>query len=240
MKKRFPFGRMLSIGIAAVAAAFIFTACSKDDDDNVNTPVARLMAFNLVPDKQGVSIALSNNFITSTPITYTGFTGTYLNIFTGSRQIQTYDYNTTNVLATSNFTFNDSSFYSLFVVGANGTYRNLVVEDNFDGLSNTSGKAYVRYINAIPDSSQPLVTVAAGGTNVINTNAGYASSSNFVEVNPGSVVITVDNDALIDATRTITLEANKVYTVLLVGVPGQTGDQAVQIRFIENGSLTND
>jgi hypothetical protein len=42
-----------------------------------------------------------------------------------------------------------------------------------------------------------------------------------------------------DTSRTVTLEKDKVYTVLLVGIPGQTDTtKSVQIKYIANGTLT--
>jgi hypothetical protein len=42
-----------------------------------------------------------------------------------------------------------------------------------------------------------------------------------------------------DTSRTVTLEKDKVYTVLLVGIPGLTDKtKSVQIKYIANGTLT--
>jgi hypothetical protein len=229
--------RLLFAG-SLVAAALLISACTKNDDNNTTIPTAHLMAFNLASDKAaGIDIRLSGNSITNFPLTYTSYTGVYLNIYTGQRQVQTYDAATNMSMTSSTFTFNDSSYYSLFVVGANNTYSNIIVRDNFDSLSNAGGQAYIRYINAIPDSSQSTVTVAIGGSNIINMPAGYSYISGFTAATPGSAIITVSNGGTIQVNRTITLEQNKVYTVLLTGMPGGTGDQAVQIKYIENGTL---
>lgn len=222
-----------------VAGMLLFAACNKDNDNNnVNPPAAHLMAVNLVPDKTaGLAVTLSGNTISNTPLTYMNYTY-YLDIFTGQRQVNAYDAASTSTpLASTSFTFNDSTYYSLFVVGANNNYKNVLVKDDFDALA-TNGQAYIRYVNAIPDSSHPAVTVAVGGSNIISMPATYSSVSNFVAANAGSAIITVSNGGSINVTRTITLEQNKVYTVLLTGVPGGTGDQAVQIKYIENGTLT--
>ena len=101
--------------------------------------------------------------------------------------------------------------------------------------------AYVRYINAIPDSSYPIVTVTQGGNNVVNENAAFSTVSRFTAVNPGEVAITVTNNNNIQANRNITLEQRKVYTALLIGVPGSTDTaKAVQIKYIVNGTLSAD
>jgi hypothetical protein len=75
---------------------------------------------------------------------------------------------------------------------------------------------------------------------VINTPAGFSSVSDFVAADPGQVAVSVKNGSNIDASRTISLEQGKVYTVLLAGIPGATDTtKAVQIKYILNGSLTD-
>ena len=229
------------LGIAA--AAVLFTACLKDkNDNNVDVPAAGLMAFNLAPDQQSVVIALSGNWLTQQPLGFTNFTGTYRNIYTGNREVASYDYPANEALAAVNQNFEDSSYYSVFVVGYDDNYRNVVTQDNFDDLSASSGKAYVRYINAVADSvNASAVTIANGGTNVVNDNAAFAHVSNFTAVDPGEISVAIKQGSAIDASRNITVEAKKVYTILLVGVPGATDDdKKVQIRFIENGTLTDE
>lgn len=231
----------MRVSMAVMLAALLFSACKKSDYSNSNTvQSAALMAFNLAVDKPGVFITLSGNNLTSAPIIYTGYTGIYLNIYTGTRNIQVYDAGNTSIsITSSDFTFNLNKYYSLFVVGANNVYSTVVTPDNVDSLSATNGKAYVRYINAIPDSSNPRVTITANGTTIADANAHFKTVSQFTEVTPGSVTVNVSNEATIQSNRTITLEKQKAYTVLLIGKPGETDSaRAVQIRFVQNGTLT--
>jgi hypothetical protein len=198
-----------------------------------------LMAFNLVPDKLSVGIAVSGQSLTNSPLLYTSYTGGYLGIYSGNRDITSYDFNSGTTLATTSQLFADSTNYSVFALGANGNYRNLVVRDNLDSLSSTSGQAFVRYVNAIADSTrQPLVTISSNGADVFNNNAPFATVSEFKGITPGDISVKVSNDTAINASRTITLEQGKIYTLLLVGLPNQTDSvKAVQIKFIQNGTL---
>ncbi len=235
------FNRSLFAGFAIIGLAILFTGCMKKGDD-VDIPSAGLMTFNLAPDQQSVVVALSGSTVSRSPMGYTSFSGLYQNIFIGTRNVESFDYPDETPLASTEFNFENEKYYSAFVVGVNGTYRNVVALDNFDSLSSTSGNAYIRYINAITDSvNSPTVTISAGGSNVVNDNAAYASVSEFAAVAPGEVSIAVKNGTAIDANRSITVEAKKVYTVLLVGMPGETDDmKKVQIRFIQNGTLTDE
>ena len=241
MKNIFSSRMALAIG-GLFMFGLVLSSCSKldNDDNNSDVPVAGLMAFNLAPDKSSVGFAISGNSITNVGLPFTSFTGNYLAIYPGARTIETYDYVSGSAIASTAGTFDAEKYYSTFLIGANNVYKNLVVEDKFDTLSASNGMAYVRYINAIPDSSAPSVTIATGGANVVNENAAYTRVSDFAAITPGSVDITVNNGGTINATRNITLEEKKAYTVLLIGIPGSSStEQAVQIKFITNGTLTD-
>lgn len=241
MKNFFSSMRMLLMPVAGLlTVAILLSACTKfDNDDNSNnTPVAGLLSFNLAPDQPAVGIAIGSNALTNSPLAFTNYSGTYQRIFPGTRTIESYDFRRDSTISKVDFSFNPDKYYSLFVVGGNGNYRNVITQDNFDSLSATAGKAYIRYVNAIPDSTQPLVTFAAGGTSVISDNAPFTAVSDFREISSGDVAVSVNNNTTINSSRTISLEQGKVYTVLLVGRPGETDStRSVQIKFITNGSL---
>jgi len=240
MKSLFSFRRFAMRLTGIVSLSLLLWSCTKfNDDNNNNTSAAGLMSFNLAPDQSGVYITLSGNNLNNTPLAYTSYSGVYQGIFPGDRPVQSFSYPSDSALAQVNHVFTPDKYYSLFVIGANGHYQNLVTNDNFDSLTATSGKAFVRYINAIPDSSKPLVTIAANGNNVVSTNASFASVSDFATIDAGDVAVRVNNGSTVDASRNITLEQNKVYTVLLVGTPGATDTtRAVQIKYVSNGTVT--
>jgi hypothetical protein len=240
MKKLFSSMRM-SLAAAGLAV-LLFSSCRKSDDNLSQQQVSGLMVFNLVSDKPaGIGVTLSGNNITQVPIGYAGYTGGYTSVYSGSYSVQTYDAAGYQVpLTGTGNTFLPKKYYSLFVTGANGVYSNVFTEDNYDSLSAANGQAYIRYINAIPDSTDPRVTIAANGNAVSNNTAHYGSVSQFTQVAPGQVTINISNDATFQSNRTITLEGQKAYTVLLIGVPGSAdANKAVQIKYVENGKLTD-
>lgn len=228
--------------LTILCSAILFTSCLKDkNDDNANIPAAGLMAFNLAPDQQGLVVQLSGNTLTPAPLTYTSYNGGYQNIFAGSRTVESYSYPSSTPLVSSSFVAAPDQYYTLFFVGSKGSYRNLIATDALDSLPVVE-KAYVRYVNAVTDTlNTATVNVTAGAANIISDNAVYGNVSQFAEVSPGSITVTVKSANGVDANRTFNVEAKKVYTLLLVGVPGTTEEnQKVQIRYIENGTLTND
>jgi hypothetical protein len=218
----------------------VFTACKKNHDDVQQTPVAAVMAFNLVPDQQSVQIAFSGNLLPGGPLAYPSYTGRYLNAYAGNRVIQSFSAAANQPLDSVSYTLEPNKFYSVFVVGANGNYKNIVAVDNYDSLTASSGKAYVRYINALPNAPSSNVSISANGTNVASGNAAFGNVSAFVPVTPGDVTINVTNEGAVNANRTISLAQHKAYTVLLAGLPNQTDStKSVQIRFVENGTVTD-
>lgn len=221
-------------------AILLFTACKKDDVfNNERTPAAGLMAFNLSPDVNAVGYTLSGNYLTNTALNYTNYTGQYLPVYIGNREVRAFDYGTGSTIATSNVSLQDSMYYSTFLLGGNGSYRNVTVKDDLQPLTVASGKAWVRYINAVADSSVvPTATISNGSETGISQSAPYASVSSFKQVSAGSVTATI-NGGSISASRTVTLEENKVYTILYVGLPNATDtEKKVQIKYITNGIVT--
>jgi len=229
--------------VAVIASGLVLTSCLKNkDNENVDIPAAGVMATNLAPDQQSIVVALDGNSLGASPLAYTNFTGGYSAAYVGTRSIKAYDYPSSTPLTSDTFNFADEKYYSIFVIGLNGKYRNAIVHDDLDALNSTTGNAYVRFVNAVADSAiAPQVTITSGGNSVVSENAAFGAISEFKAVSPGDVAIAVKHTNGVDATRTIAVEAKKVYTILLTGVPGATDDsKKIQIRFIQNGVLTEE
>ena len=238
MKKFFQGVRLQVWAVSGVlVAGLLFGSCKKSVSDTPNTNVSAVMAFNLSPEVSAAGFSLSGNNLLSTPLSFNSYSGTYRLIYPGNRSVETFSFNSGNTLAsTSSFTFEPQKYYSVFLLGTTGSFENLVVTDNLDSLSGT-GKSFVRYINAIQDASSPVVKIISNGNNVVDENAAYKTVSSFVAIDPGQVMIDVSNGGTIDVDRTITLEQQGIYTVLISGKPGATGDTGVQIKFIQNGKV---
>ncbi len=220
-----------TIAICAIASAVLFTACKKSNVNNTDPTAAGLMAFNLAPSK-AVSVSIGGNVLPGSPLQFNSYTGTYLPIFPGTRIVESFDYSNSSSLATATDSFEVGKFYSVFVVGSGSTFQNVIVNDNFDALT-SSGQAFVRYVNGINGAANTAVTIS--GSSVNNSSAAFGSVSDFVAVTPGSTTVTVNDGASVNINRTITTEANTVYTVLLAN--GATSSDSAQIKYIVNGTL---
>ncbi|MBO9682608.1 MAG: DUF4397 domain-containing protein [Flavisolibacter sp.] len=234
MIRKFLLRKSIVVAAGVVSLAVLFTACMKDKNDVPQSQVSALMAFNLVTDQPAVSVGLSGNLL-GAPLNYGNFTGTYLNIYSGTRQLSAYNGSNT-LLDSTTYTFEPGKYYSVFVTGTNNNYKNVVVQDNYDSLKASSGKAYVRYVNAIAATSASTVSISSGEGSLVNNSASPGQVSPFIAVTPGSLNVNVSNGT--SASRTINVAQQKAYTILLMGQPNQTDTtKAVQIRFIENGTV---
>lgn len=230
---------LMKVAGSVMLSSFLLMSCSKSDDA-VTIPAAGMMAFNLSTDQDAVGVSLSGNILPGTPLQYTSYTGGYLRIYPGTRSVNAYDYFTGKRITSTASDFESSKYYSLFVVGAKENYRNLVVKDNFDSLSTSFGESYIRYVNAIPDSSALQVTISGKTKQAIGGGAAFATVSDFVSVTPGEVTITIRNGNNIEASRTIKIDERKAYTLLFVGDPEvKDSSKKVEIRYIENGTLSD-
>jgi len=221
-------------GVGILLSGLLFTSCKKSVFENTQPETARVMAINLAPERM-VAVGISGNLLGYAPLAFNSYTGGYLPVYPGERTVGSYDHMTNDSLSEGKFNFEAKKYYSLFVVGSGNNYQNVIVHDNIDSLPAGSGQAFVRYINAINGSNDPLVTISSNGTIVISENASFAAVSGFTAVTPGELTISLSEGNSINENRTITVEAKKVYTILLTS--GATAGADPQIKFIVNGIL---
>jgi len=241
MKKFFASVQKLTLlGAGLFVAGIVFTSCMKNLDKNnsSDTEAAGLMTYDLAPGYNSVGFSVSNSSLNAYPMSYNNFSGVYLPVYPGTHAVETFSFNTGIKVASDTMNLEAKKYYSVFFVGRDTNVENVIVRDNFDNLS-ASGQSYVRYINAINGGSGASVTVTASGSNVVNETAAFKAVSEFVPVNADSVTVKVSNGTTIDVSRTIALESNKIYTILLMGNENGTGNAAVQIRYVANGEVNN-
>lgn len=227
--------KIIGLCLAIPFTLLMLNSCSKNNGAGQHIPSAGFMAFNLAVDQPTVGFALSGNVLSPVPIPFTGYTGNYLSIFTGTRQLRVYDFFNGFTLSGGNYTFLDSNYYSTFFMGYNGVYRTELVQDDFSTVVPTAGKAWVRYVNAVADSNaRPIVRIGS-----FSETLAYAGVSAFMPVDAGNLTVSIENGTQFSVNRNIVVEENKIYTLLFAGQPQHSNpDQAVQIRFIQNGTAT--
>lgn len=240
LKKRMLFKPGL-IAAGALILTLLFSACRKNSDNTPgdNTQYAGLLSFNLIPDKTSIAFAVGGAAITTAPLSYPNYTGAYQPIIPGSRKVEAFNYaGTDSAFASATNSFVANKFYSVYAVGFNNHYSTVISPDNIDSSIIGSGKAYVRYINAITDSSNKNVSIEKSGANVFDSTVSFSAITPFKNVDAGNVTVTVNNGSNVNVNRTFAVEAGKVYTILLIGVPGSSDiDKQVKIVYVVNGSI---
>lgn len=241
MKMKIAF-RALSILLGVVTAGIMVSSCNKlDDGDDGQAAVSGLMGFNLASDQQAIIMALNGNTISNAPLAYGNYTGTYVAVYSGNRNIRSFNSTSGAELVSTDVILDTNKYYSSFLLGVNNSYSHLIVHDDFEGMSSTTGKAYFRYIQSIPGANPVNVVMSSGGTELLNDQASFGSITDFASADPGTLDITLSNGTNIDTSRSINLEAKKVYTILLMGHPDATNqEKRPQVKFILNGTLPED
>lgn len=242
MKKRNAFKKAGFTMAATLLLAITFSACKKDKAEHI--AVSGLVAFNLVPDVDGIGISVDKAPLTNGPISYSNFTGTYRQVGAGTRELTSYVYSNKTPLAEGMQTFKDSAYYSLFVMGTAGHYQNIFVQDKFDNLPEGTGNAFIRYVNGIAYDKNSTVHIASGSTEVFDDMNNTGAVSEFKAVAPGDVQISVAGDlGSFDVSRTINFKKDGVYTIVFTGQPDIPADldstKAVKITFVQNGTIGN-
>ncbi|HRE51983.1 MAG TPA: DUF4397 domain-containing protein [Flavitalea sp.] len=212
--------------------------CKKTPVEENTKPVAGLMSFNLAPDKSGVRISVSGDVINSQGLNYEQYSTIYQEVEPGHHIIESASGGA--MMASAGFHFEEDNFYSLFVLGNQGTYSNIIVRDKYENLSDASGKTFLRYVNAIPDSSDLTVTIAATGANISVPGIHYAHVSDFVSLNNGlDVVVRISNGNDVETEGIFNFVNGRVYTVVFTGIPG-TGDESksVKIHSVMTGAFS--
>ncbi len=212
-------------------SSLFFWSCNKNDDDGTAIEPAGLMAVNLAPETNA-GFTVSGNVIASS-LLYNSYTGGYISIFPGSRTIDAYNFGVP--AARNNVALESGKYYSIFLVDTGAALQQIIVEDGLDTLT-TASQSFVRYVHAIQGAGAATVSITGSGSGVINEPATFTSVSAFKAINPGSIEISVNNGSSVNVSRTITIESGKIYTILLSGIAGETGDNAPQIKFIINGT----
>ncbi len=214
--------------VMLVLTIVLFGSCKKSDAPTYNEKVAGLMAFNLATD-QVVTLNISGNTFTY-PLSFGNYNGGYAGIYPGTRKVEAVNYYNYRSVASATKEFEVNKVYSSFIVGTDSAYQNVIVNDNLDSTFASSGKAFVRFINAIDGSNDAVVSI---GTELSNKTAPYAQVSDYVELTPGELAVQLKGDSL-NANRSIRFEEKKVYTLLLL--PGETSSDSAQIKYIVNGT----
>ena len=231
--------------LSFVGVAAILLSCRDEQiffQDVVPTEGARLKFVHSASDASGVHFYVNDSRITSgaasgTALNYSiSFPGTNYSALTpGSLAVKIAVPATATVaetvLVTSTISTENNNYYTVALAGISGSYEAILLNDDVSAIA-YDGKAYVRFVNLIHNSTNKVNVIAKLGTAApvtIAQNVPYKQFITFTGMDPGDYTIT-----LVDAVNTSTVLAtasatvrnitgNKVYTLFARGQIGKTG-----------------
>ena len=239
LKRKMKFRNAFMFMLSLVSISLVFTACKKNDKDIQQPDAAGLMAFNLAADQGNVGFRIGQNIFTQNPLAFGSFTANYQPVYTGTRSVEGFNYSNGSILDSTNANFINEKYYSTFLFGRNGTYKQVIVKDGLDTLPYVANKAYVRMVNAYTESSfiPSIVYSLNDGTEISNEPLSFTGISKFMEVPAGNIKIDIKSTIETKSTRNINFEANKIYTLLLLDNSNLNPLADPEIKFIVNGFI---
>ncbi len=225
-----------SLFLLAIMISVITSSCS-DSSTSTNPTNAKLMVVHASPDAPGVDIAVDNNKISTSALTFPNNSG-YVSVTPGTRNIKVFAAGSSTALFSFDQVFPESKFYSVFALDSLSKITLLLVEDAIPAV--VTGKAHVRFLHLSPNAPAVDIAVKDGPSLFLNRsfNRQFSSSQNvFLPVDAGTYNI----DVKVAGTTTVALpltgikfESGKAYTVFASGFLGGTGVSGLSAQIIVN------
>lgn len=132
-------------------------------------------------------------------------------------------------LTTASLTAQDNTYYSVFVYGTSGNYKNLILTDDFSAKDASS--AYIRFVNLVVGADADATYDLVYNGNVVVTGLSPSKlNSDFIPIPAlayGAAALPIQlrktGSTTPLATNTLSPNAGRFYTVLARGVAGGTG-----------------
>ena len=231
--------KFINVFVLALGITVLFTACKKNDKNIQQPDAAGMMAFNLAADQGNIGFRIGQNIFTQNPLAFGNYTANYRPIYTGNRRVESFSYSNGAILDTATANIENDKYYSSFLFGRNGTYKQVVVKDALDTLPFKENKAYVRMVNAYTESNftPAIVYTLSDNSQIASLPIAYAAVSQFVEVPAGEIKVDAKFSDETKSSRTINFEANKIYTLLLLDNASLDPTANPEIKFIVNGFI---
>lgn len=230
MKVNFGVLNKLAGILGSLAIMLFLTSCL--DDDGEPTPVAYVSIFHASPDAPDLDVILDNQRLFNQPLEYTDYSS-YLQFYTGNRELEFNSFNASNVLLDTTYNFQASKAYSVFVVDDVADLSALIVEDEADDPA--EGKALVRFVQLSPDA--PAVDFTVGDEETpLAANQDFRDASDFMEVDADTYELAIKpagSDEALVTVEDADLRAGRIYTVITRGFvnppSGNTNDLSIQV-----------
>lgn len=225
---------LLSTLLLSVGTSMLFSACSKEDSTVIPAKTyAKVMVVHASPNAPAVDLLIDSVKVNTTGLGFPNNTG-YLNVESGTRNINVTASGTLNSVIAANLDFTKDLNYSIFAVDSLSKISPIVLTDDLS--TPAAGKAHVRFIHLSPNAPAVDIAVASSGA-VVFGNKQFKESTSFTPLDAGDYNL----DVRLAGTSTvalvlpkITLESGKIYTIFAKGFLGATGVQALGAEIIVN------
>jgi len=216
----------------SLVGAIVFAGCEK----NETPPTGQLMIVNASPNSANIDAAANGTVIVQN-LAYPNNSG-YKTVSTGNNNITVNQTGSATPFINGTLNIEANSHYSLYIVDSAHERKATATRD--DLTPPASGKSKVRVLHFSPNG--PNIDILANGSTTagfsnrgFNDVASNASFQNFTEVNAGVLVLQVrlaGTSTVLATFPSLTLQAGKIYTVLVRGFAGGTGTQALNGEII--------
>ncbi|HSF53059.1 MAG TPA: DUF4397 domain-containing protein [Algoriphagus sp.] len=225
-------GFLMATGL--IAGSLMLTGCLDNIDSPELPPAAYVSIFQGSTDAPAMDIFANQNRVNQNPVQYTQALP-YSPFYTGNRDFRFSAYNSATSLLEKKFELKADSVYSVFISDKTEGIDAILVKDIWE--EPTEEKAQLRFVHLSPDSEEVYVQIS-GVTTPLVTESTFKSVSDFEELNPGNVTLTVkssETDETLIQSGTLELKGNRVYTLILRGLNSEeTGDKKLDIQLITN------
>lgn len=225
------------LNIFCLGALSMFVASCDKDDDDTESPQARVMVIHASPNAPAVDVRV-NGAVALTNVSFPS-NSSYTSVDAGSTNVKVSPAGTTTYVIDANVDLQANMSYSVFAVDSVSKVKAAVVMDNLTAPA--AGKSHVRFFHFSPNA--PAVDIAVTGGPVLFSNRAFndqtttAAAANFTPLDAGTYNLEVrlaGTNTVVLPLPNITLTQGKIYTVFAKGFVGGTGAQALGAQIIAN------
>lgn len=215
-------------------------ACSDDVSDVLDDilPSTRARVIHLSPDTAEVDVEYE---LTEVQETIVGLTykeaSPYTEVSTGTSEVNFKNASGTNLITLDDPDFDSDNYNTVYLVNLSDSLQ--VIQSEDDRSANTA-MAKVRFVHACVDCPSVDVKKDFPSEEALFANDSFREITDYALVTPGnySFVITEAGNT-VDAVATfdpISLEEDKIYTIVLLGTFDDTDDYAFGVRIYEDSN----
>lgn len=196
--------------------------------------ITSLRVINASPNSAGFDVILDE--VKTAQNVYFGNSSGYLFTRSGIREVKVTNRGTSSpILLSFNFNFETGKSYTLILTDSVSKLTPILVEDfNF---AQTSGKAYVRFINASSNSPPLDVKIGNPAGTIKHSYFTYQQVTSYEPYDPAilSFIFTrVNSTEELISLRGLSLIANKAYTIIVMGFFNGPPGQNFQVKWFQD------